>query len=195
MENKNEYGFDLFNVNNSRSNTALLERTEETEQKVNIEKAKERMQRNLDRILHYELFEKEEQKEDNKEIVSEQVETTVAVNSDDLLPSSTTMQFGDGDIGNFYQDLPKEKEEEKYKLNAKGKLLIVLYSLAVIVIMSLIVLNTGIIARLNVSYATKTEELNGLVNSNKEITAEIENISSNDYISNLAENDYQMIIK
>lgn len=195
MENNNEYGFNVFNVNNSRSNTAVLEKTEENEQKVNIEEAKERMQRNLDKILHYELFEKEEEKEETKEIVAEQVDTTVAVNSDDLMPSSTTMQFGDGDIDNFYQDLPREKEEEQYKLNAKGKLLIVLYSLAVIVIMSLIVLNTGIIAKLKLSYAMKNEELSELVNNNKEITAEIENISNNDYISSLAENDYQMIIK
>ena len=104
------------------------------------------------------------------------------------------MQFGDGDVSQVYNDLEKSKEhKESYKLNGKGKLVVALYALAVTVILALIVLNTGLlkaldgqVSALTATYAEKSASLAAQ-------TAEIEAISSDAYITELAENEFGMI--
>jgi hypothetical protein len=89
----------------------------------------------------------------------------------------------------------KEEEQLSYHLNRKGKFVVALYSLAVAVIMALIVLNTGVLAGLRTSNQAKVDLLNQKVAEYNAINQEIESISSNDHVINVAENDLGMIKK
>jgi hypothetical protein len=89
----------------------------------------------------------------------------------------------------------KEEEQLSYHLNRKGKFVVALYSLAVAVIMALIVLNTGVLAGLRTSNQAKVDLLNQKVAEYNAINQEIESISSNDHVINVAEKDLGMIKK
>ena len=169
------------------------------EQTESFEQAKERMQRNLDHIMNYEKFNTEVT---DSVLVEEKTEEIQQVfdnsdNNENIKPTSTTLQFGDGQIDQVYGDMQRQKEDEviSYRLNKKGKFVVALYSLAVVVIMALIVLNTGVLAGLRSSNAQKSALLQEKVAQYNELNKEIESISSNDYVSNVAENDLGMIKK
>ncbi len=171
----------------------------------NLEEAKIRMQRNLDKLLHYEEHLNEEKAEEcvvETEIAQaqtatveaqaeEQVQSVVAsatIQEDDIRPTSTTMQFGDGEVERVYNDMNKSKEQVKdsYHLNTKGKIVVALYALAVVVILALIVLNTGLIASLkanNLALSAKVEEVAFEYTAAEE---ELAHISSDDYVENWA---------
>lgn len=175
--------------------------TSEVEQTESFEQAKERMQRNLDHILNYEKFNTEVT---DSVLVEERTEVEVmqevldsSDNNENIKPTSTTLQFGDGQIDQVYGDMQRQKEEEQlsYHLNRKGKFVVALYSLAVAVIMALIVLNTGVLAGLRTSNQAKVDLLNQKVAEYNAINQEIESISSNDHVINVAENDLGMIKK
>jgi cell division protein FtsB len=70
---------------------------------------------------------------------------------------------------------------------------VVLYSLVVTVILALIVLNTGLLANLSEVKAAKAEELSQVMQEYDALTAEINDISSADYVSSVAENDFGMV--
>ncbi len=177
---------------------ALLERTVTNEvvapvQEENLEEARERMQRNLDRLLNYDRA--AEQIEETAVCVEEIVDSTMQ--DDDIRPTSTTMQFGDGDIDQMYKEMDRASEsvKETYHLNTKGKIVIVLYSLAVMVILALIAINTGMLATLSGTHEAKTVELNSKIAEYSVLQQEIESISSNDYVINQAENVIGMVKK
>lgn len=118
-----------------------------------------------------------------------------ATAKEDITPTSTTMQFGDGDTSKVYNDLERSKESQGYKLNAKGKLVLVLYSLVVAVILALIVINTGVlksldrdISALNVAYIESSVKVAAQA-------SEIESISAESHIVEIVENEYGMIIR
>ena len=114
---------------------------------------------------------------------------------DDIRPTSTTMQFGDGDIDQMYKEMNRANEtvKESYHLNNKGKLVIVLYSLAVMVILALIAINTGMLATLSGTQQAKTAELNAKIAEYSVLQEEIESISSDDYVINQAETVLDMV--
>ena len=154
--------------------------------------AKER-RKNLDKLLNYDRY--SEQVATTPEVVDSQAAPSPAAFSDeDIRPTSTTMQFGE-DIDNIREEMNAAKSEEKsgYRLNGKGKVVVVLYSLVVTVILALIVLNTGLLANLSGVKAAKAEELTQVMQEYNQLTAEIDNISGSDYISSVAENEYGMV--
>ena len=159
-----------------------------------LEEAKER-RKNLDRLLNYDRY--------NQEIVSSQAEAVVdsvavaeptAFSDEDIRPTSTTMQFGD-DIDSIRQEMNMAKEEDdtKYRLNNKGKLVVVLYSLVVTVILALIILNTGLLANLSNVHEAKAAELNSVMEKYQALNEEIADISSSERIAEIAEGELKMI--
>ena len=192
--------------NTTKGGVGLLERkvpasyAEFTEakpvEKESIDEARERMQRNLDRLLNYDKPEVQKAEAVVASEVVEEVQAPVAFSDEDIRPTSTTMQFGDGDIDQMYKEMNRQQSQEEqgsYRLNGKGKLAVVLYSLAVAVILALIFINTGVLASLSSVNEAKAAELSGKEATLMELNAEIESISDKDYIISLAENQYGMI--
>ena len=178
---------------------ALLEREEVVENTAfapveeNIDDARARMQDNLDKLLNYDRY--SEQVADVQ--VEETVETTARAFADeDIRPTSTTMQFGDGDVEQFYQELNRERQESTpadYRLNNKGIFVVVMYALVVTVILALITINSGVLAHLSNTVTLKAQELNAKVATYQSIQQEIDTMSSSEYIIDVAENQYGMI--
>ena len=155
------------------------------------EEARTRMQRNLNRLLNY----------DREEVVEETpvVETPVnATLNEDITPTSTTLQFGNGNDKQILQDLNVSRvsdvvEEKSYKLSSKGKFMVVIYSLIVSVILALIVVNTGVLTKLENASAEKLNRLNGAQSEYAAIQDEIDSISGNDYVIDKAQDDLGMV--
>lgn len=163
-----------------------------------LDEARIRMQKNLDRLLNYDRYNNE-----NMSTVSDTTETTTddttnevvnvkPLTDEDIKPSSTTLQFGDASFQNVAKDLNRQKNESKtsYKLSSKGKLLIVLYSLAVTVILALIVLNTGVLASLKMDKQANIDTLNTTVNEYNVAVDERVAFSSNENVIDIAVNEY-----
>lgn len=181
----------------AKGGVGLLERPITTQEKVstqvveeNYTEASERMQRNLHRLLNYDRYSAEQMETVKEEVVSEK-----ALSDEDIRPTSTTMQFGE-DIDQIREEMKQSavSEEATYHLNGKGKLVAILYSLAITVILALIVLNTGVLTNLSGTVSAKKAELNAAVAKYNQVQSEIADISDNDYIINVAKNDYGMII-
>ena len=74
------------------------------------------MQRNLEKLLNYDRFTEEnmggtlvEERVD----VAEEVQTNITCSDEDTRPSSTTMQFADGEIEHVYSDMRRGMQEQK----------------------------------------------------------------------------------
>ena len=113
--------------------------------------------------------------------------------AEDLKPSSTTMQFTETDMATLYQALQQEEESKGYYLNAKGKLMIALYALVVVAIMALIIINTSVLSALNLSFREKSENLAALQSRYEEMNRELDEISSDEHVIEIAEDEYNMI--
>lgn len=185
--------------NGTRGGVGLLERPSaysapaETAPKISEteSQAKERMQKNLDKLLNYDRY-------SEQQVVDQAVAPVDESFADeDIRPTSTTMQFGD-DIDQIREEMHQAavvEEHSSYRLNNKGKLVMVLYAIAVTVILALIILNTGVLASLSDTASAKSAELNAAIEEYNAVQTQIENISSSDYIIDVAENDYGMIKK
>ncbi len=199
---------------NTNSGVQVLERTlpksyneyvsapEQTQE--SVEETRARMQRNLDRILNYDRYTAENMSATEQVVdcvvapeIEERVEVVenVQVQEDDIRPTSTTMQFGDADLEQIYDEMNRGKQDEKvsYKLNLKGKLVIAAYAALVAIIFALIILNTGVLTVLADANATKVQTLSAMQEQYSSISAEIDSISSDDYIKDIAQKDYGMI--
>ncbi len=138
---------------------------------------KERMQKNLDKLLNYDRYAEQEM----SNVKVENAEK--ALSDEDIRPTSTTMQFGD-DIDQIREEMRKSEEiyDTNVKLNNKGKVALVLYSLAVTIILALIMLNTGVLATLSNKGAQKTAELNSVIEEYNSVQAEIDRVSSSEHV-------------
>lgn len=159
-------------------------------QEETIDEARARMRGNLDMLLNYDRY--SEQVVDSVEapmLDEARVAEPVDIQDEDIRPTSTTMQFGDGDVDQIYNEIQRDNKEEtsSYRLNGKGKLVVVLYALAVTVILALIIINTGVLASLSGTREAKATELNTKIEQYQQLSANIEDISTNDYIIEQAE--------
>lgn len=168
----------------------VLERPETYEEvnvaSVSTNDAAAEMHRNLEKLLNYDRYTEEMQ----EEVVTESnlVENIISnVSEEDIRPTSTTMQFGE-DIDSIREEMnmTKQKEEHSYRLNNKGKVVVVLYSLIVAVVMALIVLNTGVLSNLSNESALRSAELNEAMTKYTQIQTEIDYMSSEEYIDGKA---------
>ena len=158
--------------------------------------ARERMKRNLDKLLNHNST-ANSVVEDYATVQETTQADLVASQDEDIKPSSTTMQFSDGNIDQIYNDLEKthQREQNRYYLNGKGKLVLVLYALAVTVILALIVLNTGVLATLKTSNAERVATVQDLAQTYAARVEYKDYISSNEYVIEKATNEFGMIIK
>lgn len=169
-----------------------------------VEETRARMQKNLDRILNYDRYSAENMSatttvEDS--MVAPEIEEraeayeSVQIQEEDIRPTSTTMQFGETNLEQIYDEMNKGKEDEKvsYKLNLKGKLVIAAYAALVAIIFALIILNTGVLTVLADANTTKAQTLSAMQEEYTSITAEIDSISSDEYIRDIAQNKYGMV--
>lgn len=166
-------------------------------QEETIDQARARMRGNLDMLLNYDRYSEQVSDsavapvidkpvvEESQEVVSEPVN----LQDEDIRPTSTTMQFGDGDVDQMYKEMNREEHEVggSYHLNAKGKLVVVLYALAVTVILALIIINTGILASLSGTKEAKMAELNSKIAQYEQLSANIDSISGDEYVMQQAE--------
>ncbi len=179
----------------SRSNVAVLERNDSAAFSASVaenvyneteQETRARMQENLNRLMNYDRYSEqlaEEISVEETEIVNE-----ASYSEDDFRPTSTTMQFGDGEAEQVYNEMPsREEEKSSYRLNGKGKLVVVLYALLVTVMLALITINAGIIPSLTNTIQAKTAELNGKVSIYNQLKSENEYLASSEHISNWAE--------
>lgn len=200
----------------------------------NLEEAKLRMQRNLDRLLNYEKYGNDDVSTDFASDYTEAAadvdsatqayqsatnqaysvsqayapaeetafdanttydENVVTATDDDIRPTTTTMQFGEGDAEPVFDDMQRQKQEqsESYRLNGKGKLVVALYAIAVALILTLIVLNTGVLAVLTKNNAETVAKLSEKVAEYNSVVEEINAASAEEYIADIAENVFGMI--
>ena len=164
-----------------------------------MDEAKARMQRNLDRLLNYDRYAEIEAEERAAAIADAPVEEkaeTVAYSDDDIRPTTTTTQFIDGDP-QIFNDAAKSKDESKnsYRLNGKGKLIVVLYALVVTVILALIVINTGVLKALTSDIAALDESYRVQAAAVSSQAAEIAELSSDAHVAQVAESELGMILR
>ncbi len=184
--------------NSSKGGVGLLEKpvaqvepaSVESKNQVNNADA-ERMQKNLYKLLNYDRFTEEQM----QEVQEEKTVVSSSLSDEDIRPTSTTMQFGDDNIEQIREEMKQRhiEEEGSYRLNAKGKIAVVLYSLVVAVILALIVLNTGVLATITGERNSMSEDLNAQIAQYNAIQTEIDNISNPDYIIDVAQNQYGMV--
>ena len=94
------------------------------------------------------------------------------------------MQFGDVDADTMRAEMRTEQTTStaSFALSGKGKIALVLYSLAVVVIMALIVLNTGILSSLGKINQANAQTLNDKKAEYSALCEQIESISSDEYV-------------
>lgn len=200
-----EYNVATENSSISSSNIDLLERKAPAaynnyENKVvndeSYAEARDRMQKNLDRLLNYDRY-SEINSEADTVAAEVQTETVSQTLEEDIRPSSTTMQFGDDNIENIYQDMNRQNQNNKeaHHLNKRGKLIVMLYTLTIAVIFALIVLNTGVLSKLSRQSQASAATLSAKIEKYNTINEQINSISSPEHIVKVAENEYGMIIK
>ena len=163
----------------------------------NLAEEKARRQSNLDKLLNYDRY--SEVQLSMAQAEAKQQETVNVVDAstlaeEDIRPTSTTMQFGD-DIDQIRNDMNYKQEvaSDSYHLNKKGKVVVSLYALVVTVILALIVLNTGVLAKLSNITEAKANTLNQTIARYDALQAELDAMTDSDYIISVAENQYGMV--
>lgn len=182
--------------NEVADNSETFTRNEETDKK--------RMSENFDILLNYEKYladaKKKEQEEklraatvETEAVVVDEIGTAAPV-KEDITPTSTTMQFGTDDVGSLYSDMKKdEKQDSKYRLNSHGKIMLAIYTLVVATILTLIIINTSVLASLRTANASKVNELELLNSQYTQLTDEFNQISSDQHVIEIAEGEYNMV--
>ena len=95
----------------------------------------------------------------------------------------------------MYKEMNRASEQtsEGYKLNTKGKIVVAIYAVIVTLIFALIVVNTGVLTVLSRANEVKAGELAEKQAEFSALTSEIESISSNEYVLEVAQNELGMV--
>lgn len=105
----------------------------------------------------------------------------------DLMPTATTIQYRSDLFENEKQTVIEEKK--KYSLTAKGKLLMAVYALVVVVILALIIINTSVLRTLDQDVAEQEAALSQVMAEQSALDEHISEITSDEYIIEWAENN------
>lgn len=108
----------------------------------------------------------------------------------DLMPSSTTIQYQN----NLYKDEQQSESKKSYKMSSKGKVMMLIYSLAVVVILALIIINTSVLNTLDGNVATQREALSSVKTEYVRVQEEIDTLTSAESIISRAEKDLGMVV-
>ena len=196
----------------AKSRLGLLERTqpvsfnEVSEPEETTETRNANMSKNFDMLLNYEKYieeAKQKELEDQRirEMTAAAQETARTqtiekenVNTEDITPSSTTMQFGVEDVANLYSDMKEEeKENTRPRINARGKLLLAVYTIVVATILALIIINTSVLSSLRNNNAAAEARLNELRNNYTQVTEKLNEVSSDEHVIDIATGEYNMV--
>lgn len=160
----------------------------ETEQQL-----KERKSRCLDRLLNYEQYTATKEAPSAEDVLERAISDVdgVRLTKEDILPSSTTMQFEGEDTEDVLENEISIVSSRRVK--PIGKLLIVAYCALVSIIMALIVVNTGIINSLDDSATEKRDKINDLQSQYGQVIDDVDYVNSEDYIKDVVENEYEMV--
>ncbi len=182
-------------VFDTKSDVALLEREQKTETKrETTEEARARMQKNLDKLLHYEEYARAEAEVAMANAVMPEIQTqgeTSPTTNEDIMPTSTTLQFAESENSEVMKEAKEVGTNNKSKFSLKSKIVAVLYGLAIAGIFSLIMLNSGVLSALQEKQASLTSELEALNNTYNQSVEQLENLE-NEAIK-VAETEYGMI--
>lgn len=142
---------------------------------------------NLEKILGM-----HEDADDSEIIDAEKWNTKAPSNGadEDLVPSSTTMQFESYDDNDIYEEVHSKNEtdlQKKYKINTKGKVLIAVYALVVATILSLIVINSRMLKSLDSSISGYVSQVTELTEEYAKVNEELDYVKSDDVIIEKAE--------
>ena len=108
-----------------------------------------------------------------------------AEEAEDLMPTATTIQYKSG---LFEGEKPATVAEKKgVSITAKGKLLMAIYALVVVVILALIIVNTSVLRTLDSDVAEQEARLTQVMSRHAEVEAHIAEITSDEYIIDWAE--------
>ena len=138
---------------------------------------------NLDKILGM-------QDADDTKILGEKIRTPLKEVDEDLIPSSTTMQFESNEDNDIYEEVRPKNEtdlQKKYKINTKGKVLIAVYALVIATILSLIVINSRMLRSLDNSISGYTGKITELTEQYTNVNAELDYVKSDEVIIEKAE--------
>ena len=99
---------------------------------------------------------------------------------EDITPTSTTIQYRT----DLYRDEQREVSEEKkgHALTAKGKLLMAVYAVVVVVVLALIIINTSVLNTLDSAVAEREQQLNAMVSQAQELDDRIDYLTDPDTI-------------
>lgn len=138
---------------------------------------------NLDKILGM-------QDADDTKILGENVKAPLKEFDEDLIPSSTTMQFESDEDNDIYEEVRPKNEtdlQKKYKINTKGKVLIAVYALVIATILSLIVINSRMLKSLDNSISGYAGKITELTEQYTNVNAELDYVKSDEVIIEKAE--------
>ena len=109
---------------------------------------------------------------------------------EDITPTSTTIQYRT----DLYRDEQREVTEEKkgHALTAKGKLLMAVYAVVVVVVLALIIINTSVLNTLDSAVAEREQQLNAMVAQAQELDDRIDYLTDPDTIIQRAEDELHM---
>lgn len=110
----------------------------------------------------------------------------------DLMPTETTNQYRDS---LYREERPAEHAQEKKKgfaLTARNKLLIAVYSIVVVVVLALIIVNTSVLGSLDAEVTAREAALNAAIETSQSLEAEIEYYTDADTIISRAEDELGM---
>ena len=125
---------------------------------------------------------------ENAALDSARVAAAPVKESEDLKPSSTTMQFSMKESTDIYEEIrPKNDEEKDYKINTKGKVLIAVYAIVVLTVFSLILLNSRMLRNLDRSIESYASRVETLTEEYAEAKGELDFVSSDETILSKAE--------
>lgn len=110
----------------------------------------------------------------------------------DLMPTETTNQYRDS---LYREERPAEHAQEKKKgfaLTARNKLLIAVYSIVVVVVLALIIVNTSVLGSLDAEVTAREAALNAAIETSRNLEAEIDYYTDADTIISRAEDELGM---
>ena len=78
-------------------------------------------------------------------------------------------------------------------MNAHGKLLLAVYTIVVATILALIIINTSVLSSLKSGNAAGAERLEALRGSYEQVAEELDRVSSDEHVIDVATGEYNMV--
>ena len=109
---------------------------------------------------------------------------------EDLAPTATTIQYRT----DLYREEQRDVTEERkgHALTAKGKLLMAVYAVVVVVVLALIIINTRVLNTLDSAVAERERQLNAVVTQAQELDERIGYLTDPETIMQRAEDELHM---